>query len=88
MRNQNSGNKKCRLDGMNTSQNRTECLDDFGNKWACKIVDISERGLGSIMRAAFCRGDIVYIADPKTKARVVWVEKKQDRTSGLLLGRL
>ena len=41
------------------------------------MVDISERGLGSIMSAALRQGDIIYITNPKIKARVVWVEKSR-----------
>lgn len=51
----------------------TECNDSLGNRWACKIVDISFRGLGVRMSAALLKGDTVSIADPRTRAIVVWV---------------
>ncbi|MGO9380492.1 MAG: PilZ domain-containing protein [Dissulfurispiraceae bacterium] len=51
----------------------TECNDARGNQWACKIVNISYRGLGVILSAALRKGDTVSIADPRTKAIVVWV---------------
>ena len=55
----------------------SECSDNVGNQWACKIVDISERGLGIIMSAALRKGDIISITNPKIKAMVVWVEKSR-----------
>ncbi|MGO9378764.1 MAG: PilZ domain-containing protein [Dissulfurispiraceae bacterium] len=62
----------------------TECSDNIGNQWACKIVDISERGLGAIMSASLRRGEIINITEPKTKAMVVWVEKGRKGRIGLL----
>ena len=53
----------------------TECWDDYGNRWACKIVDISERGLGIVISATLRIGNILNITDPRTRARVVWVNK-------------
>jgi hypothetical protein len=53
----------------------TECWDDDGNRWACKIVDISERGLGIVISATLHIGNILNITDPKTRARVVWIDK-------------
>ena len=52
----------------------TECSDVHGNRWACNMVDISFRGLGVALRAALRKGDTLSIADPSTKAIVVWVE--------------
>ena len=51
----------------------TECHDSHGNRWKCEIVDISYRGLGVVLNAALRKGDTVSIADPKTKAVVVWI---------------
>jgi hypothetical protein len=53
----------------------TECSNNYGNRWACKVVDLSERGLGIVSSAKMREGDTINIADPKTKASVVWVEK-------------
>jgi hypothetical protein len=52
----------------------TECSDVHGNRWACKIVDISLRGLGVILSAALRKGERLSIVDPRTKAIVVWIE--------------
>jgi hypothetical protein len=49
----------------------------FGIKWVCKIVDISQRGMGIVSSTKLRRGDTVNISDPSTKARVVWVEKER-----------
>jgi len=49
----------------------------FGAKWACKIIDISQRGMGIISSARLRRGDTVNISDPSTKARVVWADKER-----------
>jgi len=38
------------------------------------MVDISFRGLGVALSAALRKGDTLSIADPSTKAIVVWVE--------------
>jgi hypothetical protein len=53
----------------------TECFNNYGNRWACKVVDLSQRGLGIVSSAKMREGDTVHIADPNTKASVVWVEK-------------
>lgn len=53
----------------------TECDDSRGNRWTCKIVDISHRGLGVVLSAALRKGETVNIADPRTKAIVVWVSE-------------
>ena len=55
----------------------TNCWDDYENRWTCRIVDMSERGLGIIMSASLRGGDIINITDPRTKAKVVWVEKSR-----------
>jgi hypothetical protein len=52
----------------------------FGVKWVCKIVDISQRGMGIVSTANLHKGDRVDISDPSTKAQVVWVE---DERAGL-----
>jgi len=55
----------------------TECSDAFGRRWTCKIVDLSERGLGIISSAKLRKGETLTIADPGTKARVVWVDENR-----------
>ena len=52
----------------------TEC-SAFGVRWVCHIVDLSQRGLGIVSSAKLYKGDTLDISDPRTKARVVWVEK-------------
>ena len=51
----------------------TVCHDSLGNRCTCKIIDISGRGLGIVSTAVLRKGERVSIADPKTKAVVVWV---------------
>jgi hypothetical protein len=46
-------------------------------KWPCKIVDVSEYGLGIIMTKNISRGVVVQFGEPPTKAEVVW--KKESR---------
>ncbi len=53
----------------------TECVNNNGNRWACKVVDLSQRGVGIVSSAKIQEGDTINIADPRTKAIVVWVEK-------------
>jgi hypothetical protein len=53
----------------------TECHDSRGNRWTCKVVDISHRGLGVVMNASLRKGETVNIVDPRTKAVVVWVSE-------------
>ena len=53
----------------------TEYHDSLGNRCICRIVDISGRGLGIVSSAVLRTGERVSIADPKTKAVVVWVAK-------------
>jgi hypothetical protein len=55
----------------------TECADNSGNRWTCKVVDLSYRGLGIISSAKIRQGDRVTIADPRTKASVVWVQESR-----------
>jgi hypothetical protein len=51
----------------------TECHDLHGNLWACRIINISGRGLGIFSSAVLRTGEIVYIAEPDIKAVVVWI---------------
>jgi hypothetical protein len=53
----------------------TKCSNSHGNQWACKIVDISGRGLGIVSAVLLRKGEKISIADPRTHAVVVWVEK-------------
>ena len=46
-----------------------------GNRWSCKIVDVSERGMGLVSPVKLNKGDMVNIEDPGTKARVVWADE-------------
>jgi len=55
----------------------TECSDAFGNRWACKVVDLSQRGLGIVTSVKMRKGDTLNISDPRTKASVVWVEESR-----------
>jgi len=50
----------------------TEISVPWGDKWSCKIIDMSERGLGVVTPVRLRKGDMVIISDPVTRARVVW----------------
>lgn len=54
----------------------TDC-SERGERWSCRIVDLSERGLGIISARKLSRGAVVNIAEPRTKAQVVWVEENR-----------
>jgi hypothetical protein len=45
-----------------------------GKHWPCKIIDLGELSFGIISNLNLHKGDIVEIADPKTKTRAVWAE--------------
>jgi hypothetical protein len=48
-----------------------------GDRWSCRIVDLGERGLGVISTRKLSRGAVVYFADPRTKAQVVWSDENR-----------
>ena len=52
----------------------------WGDKWDCKIVDMSERGFGIITSARLRKGDIVNVESLKTNAKVIWM---RDNRAGL-----
>lgn len=54
----------------------TDCYA-FRDRWACKIIDLSERGLGIVSAAMLQKGAIVNFNDPRAKAQVVWVNGKR-----------
>jgi hypothetical protein len=45
-----------------------------GKRWPCKIIDMGEMSFGIITSLKLHKGDIVEIADPRTKAQAVWAE--------------
>jgi hypothetical protein len=49
----------------------------FRGRLSCKIVDLSERGLGIVTSAQLQKGAVVNFTDPRTKAQVVWVEENR-----------
>ncbi len=55
----------------------------WGDKWDCKIVDMSERGFGIITSAKLRKGDIVNVDSPTAKAKVIWI---RDNRAGLRVG--
>jgi hypothetical protein len=57
----------------------TVCSTSRG-RWACKIVDLSERGVGIVTTVRLQKGAIVDFNDPRTRAKVVWAE---DNRAGL-----
>jgi hypothetical protein len=52
----------------------TECADESGNRWICKVIDLSFRGLGIISTTRIREGERLSIAEPRIRASVVWVE--------------
>jgi len=51
----------------------TEFADPAGKTWSCKIVDMSENGLGLATSAHLTKGSTVNIIRPSIEAKVVWV---------------
>ena len=51
----------------------SEYYDAYGNRCSCKVVDIGGYGLGIAESAMLRQGEVIRLADPWTKARVVWV---------------
>jgi hypothetical protein len=49
----------------------------WGDRWSCKIVDMSERGFGIVTSVKLRKGDMVNIATPEAKAKVVWMDKNR-----------
>ncbi len=60
----------------------TQMYDDSETLWNCRIVDMSESGLGITTDAKLQRGKRVHLVDPKVKADVVWF---RDKRAGLVL---
>jgi len=50
----------------------THCVA-FPHQWPCKIIDLSERGMGIVSTMKLYKGALINIIDPRTKARVVWL---------------
>ena len=50
----------------------TEISVPWGDRWDCKIVDMSERGFGIITSAKLRKGDVVDVESPTAKAKVIW----------------
>jgi hypothetical protein len=55
----------------------TELMVPWGDRWSCKIVDMSERGFGIVTSVKLRKGDMVNIATPEAKAKVVWMDKNR-----------
>jgi hypothetical protein len=49
----------------------------FMDQWPCKIIDLSERGMGIEPKGKLYMGSIITISDPRVRAKVVWM--KNDR---------
>ena len=50
----------------------TEFTDTKGGTWSCRIVDMSESGLGILTSARLMMGTTVNILSPTVEAEVVW----------------
>jgi len=55
----------------------TELMVPWGDRWSCKIIDMSERGFGIVTSVKLRKGDMVNIAEPEAKARVVWMDNNR-----------
>jgi hypothetical protein len=55
----------------------TEVMVPWGDRWSCKIVDMSERGFGIVTTVKLRKGDTVSIAAPEAKAKVVWIDNNR-----------
>jgi hypothetical protein len=58
----------------------TELMDSGRKLWSCKIVDMSERGLGISTRAPLKVGSSLNIVKPNIVAEVLWAK---DHRAGL-----
>jgi hypothetical protein len=52
--------------------NIESCCFSRERRWECKIVDLSERGMGIATTSSIKKGTIVNFTDPLTRAMVVW----------------
>jgi len=50
------------------------CCESFRDQWPCKIVDLSDEGLGIVSTRALAAGDVVKFHEPRAVAEVVWSE--------------
>jgi len=72
------GNKQAVSYGEKRRRERVRCAvvselaDTRGDKWSCKIVDVSESGLGILTSAQLMMGTKVNIFRPSVEAEVVW----------------
>jgi hypothetical protein len=55
----------------------TEVIVPWGDRWSCQIVDMSERGFGIVTTVKLRKGDMVNIAAPEAKAKVVWMDNNR-----------
>jgi hypothetical protein len=53
----------------------TDLIVPWGDRWSCKIVDMSERGFGIVTTVKLRKGDMVNISALDAKAKVVWIDK-------------
>jgi hypothetical protein len=60
--------------------NIESCCFSLENRWACRIVDLSERGIGIVIASSMKAGTVVNFTDPETRAQVIWSE---DNKAGL-----
>jgi hypothetical protein len=55
----------------------TEFTDDRGKTWSCKIVNMSESGLGITTGAHLRMGNTLNIIRPSVEAKVVWSDSNK-----------
>jgi|GEM_PF-696785 len=58
----------------------SELMDSSGRLWSCKIVDMSEVGIGIYTPAELSRGYSLNIVKPNIKVEVLW---SRDNRAGL-----
>jgi|WetSurMetagenome_2_1015567.scaffolds.fasta_scaffold00682_8 hypothetical protein len=71
-----------RLEPRQPFEINTDLLDSSGKRWSCKIVDMSERGLGISTPALLLRGSYLSIIKPYILVEVLW---SKDNRAGLRL---
>lgn len=55
----------------------TEISVAWGERWSCKIIDMSEHGFGMITDVRLRKGDKVHILEPDAQASVVWIRNNR-----------
>ena len=57
--------------------NIDSCCYSLKERWACRIVDLSERGIGIVVTSTLTKGTMVNFTEPQTMAQVIWSEENK-----------